>query len=312
MGPAEPPIADAAASSIDARRAWGMGSELLPELMGAQFIARTKCPLFPQFLIMPAIARLLRSFVALLVLASTPVIASAQADEIQVYQGALAKPGTFNLTVHNNYTLDGIRSAGFQGGVVPDKSLNGVPEFAYGVNTWLELGLYLPLYTLQDSAGFGLDGFKLRALVAAPDGDNRKFVYGLGFELGFNARQWDTKRVTSEFRPIIGWHFNPVDLIFNPIFDTSYEGGLTSMAFVPSTRLAYNASAAWALAVEEYADFGVVRDLHTGAPHQLFGVIDHAGKTWDVEVGAGVGLTDAADKFTLKLIVARDLHHRKN
>jgi hypothetical protein len=25
-----------------------------------------------------------------------------------------------------------------------------------------------------------------------------------------------------------------------------------------------------------------------------------------------VGLTDAADKFTLKLIVARDLHHRKN
>lgn len=239
-----------------------------------------------------------------------PTMASAQADEIQVYQGGLANTGTFNITVHNNYTPRGIKLAGFPGGVVPDKSLNGVPEFAYGVTKWFEAGLYLPLYSLQDSAGFGLDGFKLRALAAAPNGADRKFVYGLGMELSFNAKQWATNRVSSEFRPIIGWHFNPVDLIFNPILNTSYQGGFGSLSFVPSTRLAYNVNSVWAVAVEEYAKFGALSDLQTGS-HQLYGVIDHAGKTWDVEVGAGIGLTNAADKFTLKLILARDLYSRK-
>ena len=37
-------------------------------------------------------------------------------------------------------------------------------------------------------------------------------------------------------------------------------------------------------------------------------MIDHTTKSgFEIEFGAGVGLTDAADKFTLKLIVAKDL-----
>ncbi len=262
---------------------------------------------------MTFVSRLLSASALLLGTVITPTVASAQADEIQVYQGGLADPGTFNITLHNNYTPKGIAVAGFPGGVVSNHSLNGVPEFAYGATKWLELGLYLPLYTLQQSGSFAGDGFKLRSLVARPNGDEQKFVYGLGFELSFNAKQWDTNRISSEFRPIVGWHLNKVDLIFNPIFDTSYKGGLKALEFAPSSRFAYNVDKAWAVAVEEYAGFGAVNNLQSGnnASHQLYGVIDHAGKTWDVEVGAGVGLTDAADKFTLKLILARDLYTRK-
>jgi hypothetical protein len=163
------------------------------------------------------------------------------------------------------------------------------------------------------SGGFASDGFKLRSLVARPDGDDHTFVYGLGFELSFNAKRWDTNRISSEFRPIVGWHLNKVDLIFNPIFDTSYKGGLKALEFAPSSRVAYNVNSVWTMAVEEYAGFGAVNNLQSGnsASHQLFGVIDHAGKTWDIEVGGGVGLTDAADKFSFKLIVARDLYSRK-
>ena len=36
-----------------------------------------------------------------------PVRALAQADEIQVYDGGLASVGSFNLTVHNNFTPKG-------------------------------------------------------------------------------------------------------------------------------------------------------------------------------------------------------------
>ena len=92
----------------------------------------------------------------------------AQTDEIQVYDGGLAPVGTFNLTLHNNFTPHGIEVPAFPGAVVADKSFNGVPEFALGVTNWFEAGLYLPLYSCDKDTGFGLDGFKLRALFAVP------------------------------------------------------------------------------------------------------------------------------------------------
>ncbi|MDQ6612129.1 MAG: hypothetical protein M3Y64_06825 [Gemmatimonadota bacterium] len=246
-----------------------------------------------------------------MIVLTAPATAVAQTDEIQVYQGGLAAPGVFNLTLPPNYTPNGIKTAAFPGAVVSNRSLNGVPEFALGVTRWFEAGLYLPLYSVDNHAGFGIDGFKLRALFAVPNGDERKFVYGANFELSFNEKRWDTKHITSEVRPIIGWHLKPIDLIFNPIFDTSYDG-FRNLEFAPSVRLAYNVNSQWALAVEEYADLGPIHKFlpMQSQSHQLFGVIDRAGKTWDIEFGAGAGFTDVSDKFTLKLIVARDLYKR--
>ena len=77
----------------------------------------------------------------------------------------------------------------------------------------------------------------------------------MNIEYSFNAKWWDTKRFTSEVRPIVGWHLNQFDLIFNPIVDTQYDG-FKNLIFVPSSRLAYNPSPKWAVALEEYADYG--------------------------------------------------------
>src|SRR5690349_8474068 len=147
--------------------------------------------------------------------------ATAQSDEIQVYDGGLAAPGIFNLTWHNNFTPHGIETPAFPGAVVPHHSWNGVPEWAYGVTPWFEAGLYMPLYSRDEHQGWGLDGFKLRTLFAVPDADNRAFFYGANFEFSYNARRWDQTRFTSEIRPIIGWHLKPIDVILNPIVDTA-------------------------------------------------------------------------------------------
>src|SRR5690349_21492940 len=122
------------------------------------------------------------ALVMLVAVVGSSRVAWAQGDEIQVYDAGLAPKGVFNLTWHNNFTPKGNRVPNFPGGVVADKSFNGVTEWAYGVNRWFEAGLYLPLYTRDKNLGFGYDGFKLRALVAVPGADDRKFVYGLGFE----------------------------------------------------------------------------------------------------------------------------------
>ena len=107
---------------------------------------------------------------------AVPAMLRAQGDEIQVYDGGLAPKGVFNLTLHNNYTPDGIRTPSFPGAVVSHRSLNGVPEWAYGVTSWFEAGLYLPLYSRDADMGWGLDGVKLRTLFAVPNADDRRFV----------------------------------------------------------------------------------------------------------------------------------------
>ncbi len=242
---------------------------------------------------------------------AVPSHAFAQADEIQVYDGGLAPVGTFNLTWHNNYTPAGIKVPAFPGAVVPDNSLNGVPEWALGVTNWFEAGLYMPLYSYDNHSGWGLDGFKLRTLFAVPNADTRTFVYGANFEFSINAERWDERRFTSEIRPIIGWHLRPVDILVNPILDTSYDG-FGNLIFAPSARVAYNFQRGWAMAVEEYADFGPIKDFHpwNEQAHQIYAVVDKAAKWMDIEAGIGFGLTDASDKVTLKMILSRDLNRR--
>jgi hypothetical protein len=243
--------------------------------------------------------------VALVAAASS---ASAQTDEIQVYDGGLAPVGTVNLTLHSNFTPRGLATPAFPGAVIADKSFNGVPEFALGVTPWFEAGLYLPLYSRDKDAGWGLDGVKLRALFAAPKADDRRFFYGVNFEFSVNAKRWDTTRFTSEIRPIIGWHLKPIDIIVNPIVDTAYDG-LGNLEFVPAARIAYNFKSGWAMAVEEYDDFGPLHGFlpRTEQVHQIYGVVDRTWQGWEIEAGAGVGLTDGSDRLTLKLILSRDL-----
>jgi hypothetical protein len=245
---------------------------------------------------------------ALVVLVAAPETAFAQADEIQVYDGGLAAKGKFNLTLHNNFTPDGLKEPAFPGALVSDKLLNGVPEWAYGLTDWFEAGLYMPLYSVDRSGG-KLDGFKLRTLFAVPHADSREFFYGVNLEFSYNSKHWGATRFTSEIRPIIGWHRHMVDVIVNPILDTAYDG-LKNLDFAPAARVAYHVSAMWALAVEEYADFGPLHQFNPAGQqsHQLYAVVDHTSKFLDIQVGAGFGLTNASDRFTVKVILSRDLN----
>lgn len=228
--------------------------------------------------------------------------ARAQTDEIQVYTGELAAPGQFNLTVHANYTPRGRTVPDFPTGIVPERSVNGAFEWAYGVSDWFEAGTYLPVYTVTRSGSVLLDGAKLRALFAVPHAEARRFFYGVNFELSRNSRAWDQSRYGGEIRPIVGARHGAWDFITNPILDTSFNG-LSRLEFAPSARIAYNQGPGWAEAVEYYADFGELRHF-TEPEHSLFAVADRAGKFLDVEAGIGFGLSRASDKVMLKTILS--------
>jgi hypothetical protein len=54
--------------------------------------------------------------------------------------------------------------------------------------------------------------------------------------------------------------------------------------------------------------FQTVGSARAPQQHQLFGVFDYAGRTWTIEAGVGIGLTEATDHVVLKLLLSRDLN----
>jgi hypothetical protein len=254
-----------------------------------------------------------RSFAIVALLFAVAAIASAQTDEIQVYDAAIAEPGIFNLTWHNNFTPDGLKKPVLPGALVNNHNLNGVTEWAYGATDWFEIGLYLPLYSVSAARGPSINGGKIRLLFVAPRAAERKFFYGANFEFSYNSKHWDPRRYTSEIRPIVGWHLKPWDIVVNPILDNSWYGGFKRLDFAPATRVAYNLNPRWAVAIEEYADYGQLRDFvpMTQQFHQLWGVFDHDAKYVHIEAGVGVGLTAASDELALKLMLSKDLTSKR-
>jgi hypothetical protein len=241
-------------------------------------------------------------------LLAAPAASVAQTDEIQVYDANIAEKGKFNLMVHDNFTPDGRKTPAFPGAVISDHALVGVAEWAYGVTDWFEQGLYLPLYSHSTNLGGTYNGFKLRWLFVKPHADEHKFFYGVNFEFSVNQKQWDPRHFTSEVRPIVGWHLKPVDIIVNPIMDTSYTGGFKSLDFAPAIRVAYNLNEKWAVSAEHYADYGQFRQIGDVQTHQIWAVLNHESKIVNIETGIGFGLTSASDKVTIKLMVSRDLN----
>jgi len=246
------------------------------------------------------------------VLALVPKAALAQTDEIQVYDAEIEELGKFNVMVHSNFTPIGRTTPDFPGAIIANHSVNGAVEWAYGVASWFEQGLYFPVYSAYSQGqGGSLDGFKIRELFVKPHAHDHTFFYGVNFEFSVNYHYWESKHITSEVRPIVGLHLHAWDFIFNPIVDTNYTGGLGNLEFVPSERIAYNiVKDKWAVAVEEYEDDGPLRDFlpRNDQFHEVWAVMDHNNKILDIETGVGVGVTSGADKLTFKLMLSRDLN----
>jgi hypothetical protein len=253
----------------------------------------------------------LRVGLLLLALLGAPLTIRAQTDEIQVYDAEIAAPGIFNLMIHTNFTPVGRKTPDFPGAIIANDSVNGAAEWAYGVTPWFEQGLYMPVYSFYSTnQGATINGFKIRELFVRPHAHEHKFFYGLNFEFSVNARYWEDRRITSEIRPIVGAHLGRWDLIYNPIVDTDYTGGLKGLQYNPAGRVAYNFNNKWALALEEYDGFGPLRGFvpHEQQFHETWAAVDRNGGFLNVETGVGVGWSGGADRLTLKLMLSRDLN----
>ncbi len=224
-------------------------------------------------------------------------------DEIQVYNAEIADVGQWTLEQHLNYAATGQTQPEVPGGFTSNHSLQGTPEFAYGITDWWEGGFYLP-FAATDSGQFLSDGAKIRTLFVTPNAAKRSFFYGVNFELGYEMPRFSSTPWELEIRPIIGVRNSEWEFIVNPIVDVSFGSG-GEADFAPAVRLARNLGADRYIGLEYYADFGKIGDFL--APQQqsqqLFAVTDFKVNTVDVELGAGYGFTPGSDRFVLKAIL---------
>jgi hypothetical protein len=223
-------------------------------------------------------------------------------DEIQVYNANIAAVGQFTIQQHLNYVPAGLNAPPFPGGLVSNHSINGTPEFAYGVTDWWEVGLYLP-FAIQDQK-FLSDAFKLRTLFVSPHADQRDFFYGLNLELGNTTPKFAQTRFTLEVRPIIGVRNADWEFIVNPIIDAGF-GKLGEPDFAPATRLARKLAPDTYLGLEYYSDFGEIGSVPKFADqqHTLFLVTDFKLGDFGVDFGVGHGLTPSSDRWVVKTII---------
>ena len=236
--------------------------------------------------------------------ASRPALAADQVhDEIQVYNAEIAEVGQWTYQQHLNYAPVGQTQPDVPGGFSSNRSLQGTPEFAYGITDWWEAGFYLP-FAVTGSGQLLSDGAKLRSLFVVPDAAKRNFFYGVNFELGYEMPRFASNPWGLEIRPIVGVRNAQWEFIVNPIVDLSFGSG-GEADFAPALRLARNLGNDWYVGLEYYGDYGKIGDFLPlqQQSQQLFAVTDFKAGVVDVELGVGYGFTGGSDRVVAKAII---------
>jgi hypothetical protein len=224
-------------------------------------------------------------------------------DEIQVYNANINDVGQWSYEQHLNFAVVGQKQPEFPGGFTSNRSLQGTPEFAYGITNWWEVGFYLP-FGVSGSGEFLSNGTKLRSLFAVPDAGKRSFFYGVNFELSYEMPQFAATPWNMEIRPIIGVRNKEWEFIINPIVDIGFGPG-GEADFAPAARLARNLGEDRFIGLEYYSDWGRIGSFlpPPQQSQQLYAVTDFKVKDVDVQLGAGYGFTPGSDRLIFKAII---------
>jgi hypothetical protein len=241
-------------------------------------------------------------FTLALITIGLQLVPAKATDEIQVYNAGIAAVGQFTIQQHLNYIPLGVKDPPFPGGLISNNSINGTPEFAYGLTDWWELGLYLP-FAIKDEI-FYSNAFKLRTLFVSPHADQRDFFYGVNFEFSNETPPFAQTRFAMEIRPIIGIRNSEYEFIVNPIVDVGF-GKYGEQHFAPAARVARKFDQDLYAGFEYYSDFGQIGRFgkFSDQEHTLFAVTDFKLGVIDVNFGVGYGLTPMSDRWVIKTIL---------
>jgi hypothetical protein len=241
------------------------------------------------------------------VLAALPALAVVQ-DEIQVFDATVTERGKWGLELHLNTTPSSRVQAAYPGEV---RTLHGVrfmPEIAYGLGHNAELGLHLPT-VLEPGGRYSLAGARLRMKWVgwAPAKGSAGSFGGLNIEFSRIRQRFEEHRNGTELKLFGGWEGGSwlAAVNFNIASPLSGPERSERPRAAWSAKLSRELRHGLALGTELYAGTGPLGrpDPRHEQDQRLYLTVDTDVAGWEVNAGIGRGLTDGADKWTLKFIV---------
>jgi hypothetical protein len=224
--------------------------------------------------------------------------------EIHVYEYEQLPPGGFTLEGHFNFV--GIGTDSFEGPVAPtNHQFHMTGELTGGITDNVSLGVMVLSAVRPGGVGPEYAGWRLLPHFYAPKSWHLPLDLGLVAEFSFQRTTYEENPNRMEIRPIIERKFGHLQLDLNPVFERTLHGpGVREgWGFEPAARAAYEMNERFTPSLEYYSADG---PLPAFLPidqqiHQIYPGGD-VRLTNDLllNVGVGVGLTPAGDRFIYK------------
>lgn len=236
-------------------------------------------------------------------------VSQAAPEEIQVYLDDLRAPGQLGVDVHNNFVVSGRSVPEYAGEQAPAKVYRLTPEFAYGLTKTTELGVYL-LSTRDRDGNLHGDGLKTRIKYIAPHDLDSGFFWGVNLEVGGSSKRVSQTRWNAEVKGIFGLRVDRWTLAVNPNVDWSLSRGGGPVTGDVDFKANYAIDASLQAGIESYNELGPLKHLSTAAANGriLFAVVDKDFGKVDVNAGLGRGISNAADRWVVKVIVGTNFN----
>jgi len=150
----------------------------------------------------------------------------------------------------------------------------------------------------------------------APSKWNLPVGLSLSAEIGYQSANYSEETWSLELRPIIDKQWDKFYISLNPTLGVQLKGVEHSSAptFAPNVKAYYAFFKNGALGAEYYGDLGPLNAFETGPQqsHAIFITFDLLNnKNWELNTGAGFGLTDATDGFVYKILIGRRVYWQK-
>jgi len=235
--------------------------------------------------------------------------------EIQVYASQTQTKGSTMFELHSNYTFKG--STQIVNGVLPSNhSLHETVEITTGITAVFETGVYL-FTNYTPGYGYQIVGMHLRPRVMVPADWEIPVGLSLSMEIGYQKPAYADNEWSLEIRPIIDKQWDRFYASLNPTFGIALQSNYNNSVptFAPNVKLSYAVWKNTGLGIEYYGDLGPVTNFDQGTQqnHALFIAYDLLNNArWELNIGAGFGLTPATDPFVFKLIMGRKIKWNKS
>lgn len=234
--------------------------------------------------------------------------------EIQVYGSQTQQKNSTIFELHSNYTFNGETETVH--GVTPSyHSLHETLEITHGITDIFEIGAYM-FTNYTPGYGYKIIGTHIRPRIMAPAKWNLPVGLSLSTEIGYQDSAYSDQTWSLEIRPIIDKQWPKLYVSFNPTIGIALKSTYSNSTptFEPNIKAAYSFFKNLAFGLEYYGNLGSINSLES-LPQQndaIFVAADMLNNPhWELNAGAGFGLTPATDSFVFKIIVGRRVYWKK-